>query len=233
LDCLELLFLFLVKRRRTLDLSYPISQDVHIAFSTPYLISRIPDFEKVNSGLIKQVLAARDRDVGENVSNIGGWHSSPTLWDWKTEEIATFRKWVHICLLKMGALSTKETDLKKVEVEYAAAAWANVNTNGHYNEAHIHPECDWSCVYYASSGHPDPGWNRNGLFELRDPRSLAYSSKLQNYGFGRSLVIDPEPGKIILFPAWMEHLVHPFYGKGERISIAVNIKNTGGRHSGL
>ena len=29
---------------------------------------------------------------------------------------------------------------------------------------------------------------------------------------------------MILFPAWMEHLVHPFNGEGERISIATNIK---------
>jgi len=32
--------------------------------------------------------------------------------------------------------------------------------------------------------------------------------------------------------AWMEHSVHPFYGSGLRISIAVNIKVMGGRHSG-
>ncbi|MBT5648726.1 MAG: hypothetical protein HOJ41_12770, partial [Rhodospirillaceae bacterium] len=51
-------------------------------------------------------------------------------------------------------------------------------------------------------------------------------------GFARSLLIDPEPGKMILFPSWMEHAVHPFYGTGQRISIAANIKVTGGRHAG-
>ncbi len=28
---------------------------------------------------------------------------------------------------------------------------------------------------------------------------------------------------MIMFPAWLNHFVHPFFGKGERISIAFNI----------
>jgi hypothetical protein len=31
---------------------------------------------------------------------------------------------------------------------------------------------------------------------------------------------------LVLFPAWLEHWVHPFVGGGERISIAVNIDVT-------
>ncbi len=102
-----------------------------------------------------------------------------------------------------------------------------------HNDAHIHPDCDWSCVYYVDCGQPDEGWERNGLFELHDPRTLAQSSKLGGYGFARSMLIDPEPGKLIMFPSWMAHSVHPFYGSGDRVSIAANIKVTGGAHSGM
>ena len=31
---------------------------------------------------------------------------------------------------------------------------------------------------------------------------------------------------MIVFPAWLNHLVHPFFGDGERISIAFNIVTT-------
>ncbi len=216
-----------------MDFSFPITPDISIAFATPVLVRSIPNFEAVNTSLIEQVLAAREKDGGVSVSNRGGWQSSPTLWNWETPEIETFKGWVHNCMLRMAALSTQETDLGNVDIEYIAGAWANVNHHGHYNDGHVHPDCDWSCVYYAQSGEPEPGWDRNGKFDLRDPRIMAQASKLAGYGFSRSLLIDPEPGKMILFPSWMEHSVHPFYGTGERISIAANIKVTGGRHAGL
>jgi hypothetical protein len=28
---------------------------------------------------------------------------------------------------------------------------------------------------------------------------------------------------IVLFPSWLQHAVRPFYGKGLRISIAINL----------
>ena len=215
-----------------MEFSYPVTPDISLAFVTPILVRNIPNFEIVNEGLKTQILAARETDNGVSVSNRGGWQSSPTLWDWDTTEIESFKGWVHDSMLRMAALTTQESDLGNVDLEYVAGAWANVNGHGSYNDGHVHPDCDWSCVYYAEIGELEPGWDRNGKFELRDPRIMAQASKLTEYGFARSLLIDPEPGKIILFPAWMEHSVHPFYGSGQRISIAVNIKVIGGRHSG-
>lgn len=207
-----------------MDLSYPIGGEIHIAFATPYLIRQIPDFEKLNEDLIRIILSEKGKDPGKNISNVGGWHSKEDLWDWEYSPIKKLKAWVHNSILRVVALPDKETNLRKVKADYMAAAWANVNCHGDYNQTHIHPECDWSCVYYVSTGRLESGYDLNGKFELRDPRSLAFSSGLQGYGFGQSLIIDPEPGRMILFPAWMEHLVHPFYGEGERISIAVNIK---------
>jgi hypothetical protein len=37
------------------------------------------------------------------------------------------------------------------------------------------------------------------------------------------MLIRPQPGTMLVFPAWIEHSVHPFYGEGHRISIAVNV----------
>ncbi|MBT5051567.1 MAG: hypothetical protein HOM58_23940 [Rhodospirillaceae bacterium] len=215
-----------------MDFSVPVTEDIGLIFPTPVLLRQIPDYGPVNDGLKAQILAAKEKDEGVHISNRGGWQSSPDLWDWGTPEIETFKGWVHGCILRMAALPAQEGDLSKVDVEYVAGSWANVNTRGAYNDGHVHPDCDWACVYYAECGTLDPGWDRNGQFELHDPRTMAQSCKLAAYGFDRSLLIDPEPGKMILFPAWMKHSVHPFYGDGQRISIAVNIKITGGEHSG-
>jgi hypothetical protein len=37
-----------------------------------------------------------------------------------------------------------------------------------------------------------------------------------HYTFGQGIVIDPQPGMLLAFPGWLEHLVHPFFGDGER-----------------
>ena len=47
----------------------------------------------------------------------------------------------------------------------------------------------------------------SGLFE----RSCAFA-------------INPEPGMLLAFPAWLDHQVHPFFGRGEHISIAANVR---------
>ena len=66
----------------------------------------------------------------------------------------------------------------------------------------------------------------NGKIELRDPRPAASASpedKYFGYTFGAGLLIEPEPSMLLAFPAWLDHCVHPFFGRGERISIAVNV----------
>lgn len=44
--------------------------------------------------------------------------------------------------------------------------------------------------------------------------------------FGRHMSIKPHRGLVVVFPAMLEHGVRPFFGTGERISIAVNIDIT-------
>jgi len=204
-----------------------------LAFGTPILIGQAPDFAEVNRELGALIRARMAGDRGVRISNRGGWQSTADFWDWRSPAVEAYRSWVHGALLRMAALTARETDLSKVDLVYRAGAWANLNRHGHYNDSHIHPDADWAVVYYVETGTPEPGWERNGKIELHDPRTLAKTSSLGAYGFDRSLLIDPEPGKIVVFPGWMEHSVHPFYGTGDRISIACNVIVTGGRHSGL
>ena len=39
----------------------------------------------------------------------------------------------------------------------------------------------------------------------------------------QSFVIRPEVGKLYLFPSWLQHMVYPFQGKGERRTVAANL----------
>ncbi|HIA71042.1 TPA: hypothetical protein EYN98_34355 [Candidatus Poribacteria bacterium] len=41
--------------------------------------------------------------------------------------------------------------------------------------------------------------------------------------FAQSSIRRPVVGDIYLFPNWLEHMVYPFEGKGERRSVAFNV----------
>lgn len=215
-----------------MQFSIPVTQDIFVGFFTPVMVREVPDWRSVNDALRAEVLERMQREGGVSISNRGGWQSKPDLWGWEGPAFDAYRGWVHGAVLRMAALPAGETDLGRVDIAYRAGAWANVNRPGSYNDAHIHPDCDWSVVYYVDCGTLEPGWDRNGMIELHDPRTLSRMSTLSAYGFARSFLLDPQPGQMLMFPAWMEHSVHPFYGSGTRISIACNVTVTGGRHSG-
>jgi len=39
----------------------------------------------------------------------------------------------------------------------------------------------------------------------------------------QSFVIQPEVGKLLVFPSWLQHMVYPFKGEGERRTVASNL----------
>jgi len=39
----------------------------------------------------------------------------------------------------------------------------------------------------------------------------------------QSFVIKPEVGKFLMFPSWLQHMVYPFEGSGERRTVAANL----------
>ena len=68
---------------------------------------------------------------------------------------------------------------------------------------------------YNSSGAIDGFINFTyGLNQTSDPERLRPS---------QSRYIKPEVGKLLMFPSWMQHCVYPFFGPGERRTVAGNL----------
>lgn len=53
-----------------------------------------------------------------------------------------------------------------------------------------------------------------GLNQILDPERLRPS---------QSRIVRPEVGKLLMFPSWLQHSVYPFFGEGERRTVAGNI----------
>ena len=68
---------------------------------------------------------------------------------------------------------------------------------------------------YNASGHPD-GYLafQYGQGHVTDTEILKPSP---------SFVVKPEVGKLYMFPSWLQHMVYPFQGKGERRTVAANL----------
>ena len=69
-------------------------------------------------------------------------------------------------------------------------------------------------------GKPDSDGSTNGKLELIDPRAGANILPLERGLFEGRYLVEPMPGLMVMFPSWLKHMVHPFQGSGERISIS-------------
>lgn len=196
-----------------------------LAFATPVIAYPWPDSDDLNARLRESVLAAEARDKGMKRSNVGGWHSTTDFFEWDDPAIHALA----IRVRDMTMSLTRSTALLKDgarSFSYRISGWANVSRDGHYNTVHNHPNCLWSGTYYVSPGEPDPDSPTNGKLELLDPRLGANMIHLEDTILQQRVMITPIPGLMVVFPSWLNHLVHPFRGRGERISIAFNIQTT-------
>jgi len=185
-------------------------------FPTPLLSRNLkiatPEFL---ARLKAEILEMETKDRGVTVSNFGGWHSKTDLFDQKSESIAALRD----AALGVAAEMTYEQIKNRfpncqVTVNLHGGSWANISRSGDYNKVHNHPGAVWSGVFYVSLGKRDREPAGNGCIEFVDPRPGNQNAF--------KVVVDPRPGQLLIFPAWLYHYVNPFRGTGERISIAFN-----------
>lgn len=169
----------------------------------------------LNARLREFILEREARDPGISASNVSGWHSSADLLEWGLPECQALSDAFVAAGRDMTAAMLPAGIKGRVRVRFHGGCWANVLRDGGYNVIHNHPGAVWSGCYYVSVGKAAPEPQHNGWIEFQDPRP-------GNLHGGKER-INPEPGKLLIFPGWLNHFVNPFRGEGERISIAFNL----------
>ncbi len=203
-----------------------LTQCSAMIFGTPMIAYPWPESDRLNEALGEVILAKERESKGLVRSNVGGWHSSTDLFTWDAECVRTLGSRVQrltIALMRTIMLTPEGPR----RFNYRLDAWANVGRRGSYNAVHNHPNCLWSGIYYVSAGQPDQdGGAQNGKLELLDPRVGANMMYIKGTRLENRFIVDPLPGLMVMFPSWLNHVVHPFAGEGERISVAFNIVTT-------
>ncbi len=201
---------------------YVLEPDTLVWWTTPVLRRSCSGFENVNKQL-KDLIHEKMRSTkGAKKNNEGGWHSDEDLLTWGGPAIAQLQNWIIEAFQDLTqAISAGQINQGKLELN----AWANVNQAGHYNASHTHPACVWSGVYYVDAGTPQAGEQTNaGVLEFLDPRAGSEMMVIPGQMFGKSKRQKPVTGDIVVFPSWLRHLVHPYDGEGDRISVAFNVR---------
>ena len=177
------------------------------------------DTQLDNNFLANEIVKWSKKNSGVKKTNVNGWHSETNM-----HELPQFKPLVDE-LFKMQHQVFKEEWLDKEPV--LGNMWANINYKGGYNRPHIHPNSLFSGVYYV---HAQPN---SGKLVCNDPRpGIQTNMPTRVKGqppkhLWRECHIDPKPGRIIMFPAWLWHCVEPNESNDIRISVSFNFIQNG------
>ena len=177
------------------------------------------DIELNNKQLARDIVNWSNQDKGVEKTNYKGWHSTTDMANKPEYQVLVNE------LFKMQQDIYEKEHLDRQPK--LGNMWANINPPEGMNQPHIHPNALFSGVYYVQSNP------KAGRLKIYDPRPGAQinmpTRKSGDPGrdLWRDANIEPIPGRIIMFPAWLWHSVEPNQSDDIRISVSFNFIQDG------
>lgn len=171
-----------------------------------------------NKKLAKQLKILSKKSEGRVLSNYGGWQSNDfVLRDCAIPELKNLAEIVQTRINDCCKL----INIKKNMQAQLSNFWININSKGNGNNLHNHPSCTLAAVYYVQT--PE----KCGKVQFEHPSNMInfwMQSYTDNdmYTTHSCVDVQPEEGKLIVFPSWLKHAVQANESDTDRISIAFN-----------
>jgi uncharacterized protein (TIGR02466 family) len=173
---------------------------------------------QMNKRLLADVSELRAKIKSIKRSNELGWHSPTNMH--KREAFSPLCE----CIGRMAETIADSMNMRKDRRLVIETFWVNCNPKYAYNALHDHPQSVLSGVYYVQ------GDENSGSLRFRDPRAgkrmnpwpVAEDKKSDRRHWDR-VNYKPIPGRLIMFPSWLEHDVEANRSEQERISISFNM----------
>lgn len=188
-------------------------------FPTLLFQAHIQDPEGFNARLLDAIYLEREQDqegiARSNFTRLGGWHSAAAIH--QKPEFAMLASLIRDACQHISADLQYDTT-SALDIE---SMWAIINAPGASNRAHIHPEALWSGVYYVKA-EADAG-----NIEFTDPRTA--NLMRQPRFSSRPGICDPAKmftptaGRMLIFPSWLYHMVHPNFSGQDRVIVSFNL----------
>jgi len=211
-------------------------------FASPFGYANFGEENReLNKQLIKDINYDKSIDDGKDRSfkhNDSSWQSYPTM-ETKYNSFEILREQIQYAIkpiMKHSGFEEEVVDNCKVE-----NLWANLIFDaGGYSTPHFHGSGRtlWSGVYYPhglkENNNLDEfkeeewiqlGFGRgDGLLILYDPAKLVKAQVYKPFEtgeyYGQEISVIPRESLLVLFPAWMSHMVTPLTKKENRYSIS-------------
>ena len=98
-----------------------------------------------------------------------------------------------------------------------SGSWSVRLQGSGYHVSHVHPQGWISSALYVALPKPGPGEPHGGWLKIGEPPpSLGVD-------LPPARLIEPQPGRLVLFPSWMWHGTVPFTA-GERLTVAFDVR---------
>ena len=174
------------------------------------------DRESFNAKLLEQIYKMREKDpAGVSNTNVRGWQSPNNLQTLEEFKELNLRI-VQVC----QAIAESQHFMPGLVFQHQA--WININPPGASNKIHYHANCHFSGIYYISLKAPECG----SIF-FRDPRvasrMMTYPATQPTEFTSEEVRMEPEEGRMYVFPGWLEHGVEENKSDQDRVSIAFNV----------
>lgn len=205
-------------------------------FAVPFVLCEHPDPVGLNERL--RSLFLQREQAGERYANPqplvqrneAQWESNFQLFDWPDRPVAELRDYCWQQLYRaIGELNGYTRD-ELLRLHIGAESWFHITRKGGYFALHNHPMASWSGVYCVAAGDDRSGIEDSGLLSFVSPMAantmyidMAIARMGQPYAYGpRNFKL--KAGQLVLFPSWVLHEVRPYFGEGERITVAFNAR---------
>ncbi len=196
----------------------------HEVWATPLFEVRNPDHEKIRPGLV-EYFQRRERNAQTAVESGVTANIKRNLFESRFDlfeaDIAEVRLLTNFCRAAVDdavAMLAGETGTPPPAFEIHES-WIHITRDGGHHDYHGHPGCFWCGIYYVDMGDCDFE-TRNGCNRFYNPIPTFFRG-----GSGRRhdfIDIEPENGKVVLFPSYLQHSALPYRGDRERVLIAFN-----------
>ncbi len=159
-------------------------------------------------------LAATEASDDLKRAHQGGFYTKGGLFNMSLPGIPELRQLVGAAVRDYIQRVAPANATPKIEL----IAWAALTQERDYQTPHVHAGANLSGVFYLEvPDKPEP----QGCLDLLTPIDLQEMTFLK--GFSKTYCrIQPRAGDLLIFPAYLKHIVHPFFGDGERIAVVFN-----------
>ncbi len=214
----------------------------HALWPVPLGVHRHPDAGALNALLVRVFAALRATQRHARGEPEQGFFASDDdlLQRVKLPEWQGFVQWLVACLrdtITAANAAAWPPAWRDGGVPLAAAIdsmWFQTSRGGAFHDVHTHGNASWSGVYVVQvdapevrRAHPVHG-AAHGVTRFYGPPFQALGGAHVDLGNAYlqppHVDVEPVPGQLVLFPAWLAHQALPYDGQAERVVVSFNAR---------